>query len=203
MHPIIEVIKMDTELRLEVVGLVYNQSVVNTFGLVLGEAGGKRRFSVMIGESEAQSIALKINNKILARPLTHDLIKNILVTLNAKLKRILIYELVNEVFYSELYIEDEQGKICVVDARTSDAIALAVRTESPIYIKSSIMDKVGIEIIIEEGAPKVSAKKNVEDFTDADWNLLSKAELNKLLDNAVKEEKYELAVKIRDVLKEK
>jgi len=193
---------MEKEIQLEVVGLIYNQSVVNTFGLVLGELNGKRRFSVMIGELEAQSIALKMNNKTLSRPLTHDLIVIILATLNAKLTKVLINELTNDIFYSELIIENEQGKVYVVDARTSDAIALAVRTESPIYIKSGILDKVGIEIIMEEASQPTKNKK-VEDFSDSDWNLLSKTEVEKLLDTAVKEERYELAAKIRDVLKEK
>jgi len=151
---------------------------------------------------EAQSIALKMNNKTLSRPLTHDLIVIILATLNAKLTKVLINELTNDIFYSELIIENEQGKVYVVDARTSDAIALAVRTESPIYIKSGILDKVGIEIIMEEASQPTKNKK-VEDFSDSDWNLLSKTEVEKLLDTAVKEERYELAAKIRDVLKEK
>ena len=194
---------MESEIRLEIVGLIYSQSVVNTYGLVLSEKGGTRRFSIMIGEPEAQSIALKINNKVLARPLTHDLIKNILVTLKAQLKKVLIYELANEIFYSELHIEDFHGKIFTVDARTSDAVALAVRAECPIYIKSHILDIVGVEMSADENAAKPSAGKTPDNFTDEDWNSLSKIELTDLLDSVLKEEKYELAVKIRDVLKGK
>ena len=194
---------MESEIRLEIVGLIYSQSVVNTYGLVLSEKDGTRRFSIMIGEPEAQSIALKINNKILARPLTHDLIKNILVTLKAQLKKVLIYELANEIFYSELYVEDFHGKVFTVDARTSDAVALAVRAECPIYIKSHILDIVGVEMSADENAAKSSAGKTPDNFTDEDWNSLSKIELTDLLDSVLKEEKYELAVKIRDVLKGK
>ena len=193
--------KMESEIRLEIVGLIYSQSVVNTYGLVLCEKDSTRRFSIMIGEPEAQSIALKINNKILARPLTHDLIKNILFSFNAQLKKVLIYELTNEIFYSELYIEDIHGKIFTVDARTSDAVALAVRAECPIYIKSHILDIVGIEMQTEENPTKTNTDKNLDDFTENDWNLLSKTELTDLLDSVLKEEKYELAVKIRDVLR--
>ena len=203
MHFVIEDKKMVSEIRLEIVGLIYNQAVVNTYGLVLCEKNGSRRFSIMIGEPEAQSIALKINNKVLARPLTHDLIKHILVTLKSELKKVLIYELANEIFYSELYIEDANGKIFTVDARTSDAVALAVRAECPIYIKSHILDIVGIEIQAEESTATTNTDKNIDSFTEKDWNSLSKTELTDLLDTAVKEEKYELAVKIRDVLKGK
>lgn len=192
---------MNSEIRLEIVGLVYNQAVVSTYGLVLKEINGSRRFSVMIGEPEAQSIALKINNKVLARPLTHDLIKNILLTLHADLKKILIYELKNEIFYSELYIEDTDGKIFVVDARTSDAVALAVRAECPIYIKSYILDIVGTEVepeMMQQAKPHTLA--DVENLSNDEIAFLTKEELNDFLAQAVKEEKYELAVKLRNAL---
>ena len=84
---------MNNEIKLNITGLVYNQSVVGTYGLVLSEEDGKRRFSVMIGEPEAQSIALKLNNKRSPRPLTHDLIKSLLSAFDAELKKVLIYDM--------------------------------------------------------------------------------------------------------------
>lgn len=192
---------MESEIRLEIVGLVYNQAVVSTYGLVMREVNGIRRFSVMIGEPEAQSIALKMNNKVLARPLTHDLIKNILLTLKAELKKVLIYDLINEIFYSELYIEDENGKIYVVDARTSDAVALAVRSECPIYIKSEILDIVGAEVEPETMQQEKSyTLSDIEQMTTDEIFFLTNEELEKLLTQAVEDEKYELAVKIRNTL---
>lgn len=189
---------MENEIRLEIIGLVYNQAVVNTYGLVLCEKEGNRRFSVMIGEPEAQSIALKMNNKILARPLTHDLIKNILMTMQADLKKVLIYDLVSDIFYSELYIETKDNKIFVVDARTSDAVALAVRADCPIYIKKEILDVVGTEIDPPTEEHKEYTLKDLEELTDEEMAFFTKEQLDDFLLQAVNEEKYELAVKIRN-----
>lgn len=194
---------MDSDIKLTITGLVYNQTVVGTYGLVLSEEFGNRRFSVMIGEPEAQSIALKMNNKKSPRPLTHDLIKSILNSFDAELQKVLIYDMVNDVFYSELHILKDD-KILIVDARTSDAVALAVRSDCPIYIKSEILDIVGTEV---EPTPQVDTKvispENNEDLTDEDLDLLSLGSLEEMLQLAVKNEKYELAVTIRDAIKRK
>lgn len=196
---------MSYEIKLTVTGLVYNQSVVGTYGLVLSEEYGTRRFSVMIGEPEAQSIALKLNNKVSARPLTHDLIKNLLYSLGADLQKVLIYDMINDVFYSELYIQNGE-KTIVVDARTSDAVALAVRCESPIYIKSDILDVVGMDVASsdkeEESKPDVSSV-DLAFLDEANLRTFSKQELDELLERSVNDEKYELAALIRDILKQK
>ena len=190
---------MDPEVKLTIAGLVYNQTVVGTYGLVLSEEFGNRRFSVMIGEPEAQSIALKLNNKQSPRPLTHDLIKSLLGVFDAELLKVLIYDMVNDVFFSELQILKDDN-ILIVDARTSDAVALAVRAECPIYIKSEILDIVGT--VIENETNEV-AKPEAEALKNEDLDILSVEELNELLEMAVKEEKYELAVSIRDAIKRK
>ena len=193
---------MDKEIKIEITGLVYNQTVVGTYGLVLSEVLGNRRFSVMIGEPEAQSIALKMNNKKSPRPLTHDLIKNILISFDAELVKVLIYDMVSDVFYSELHILRD-NKLLIVDARTSDAVALAVRTDCPIFIKSEILDIVGTEIdhSTEEVNEKTIVPENAEDLTDEDFDLLSLEALEEMLEVAVNNEKYELAVRLRDALK--
>ncbi len=196
---------MNDEVELTIAGLVYNQAVVGTYGLVLTELKGRRRFSVMIGEAEAQSIALKINNKQPPRPLTHDLIKNLLTTLGAMLKKVLIYDMVNDVFYSELHVATTQGDF-VIDARTSDAVALAVRCESPIYIKANIMDVVGTEIE-PESREEENIPQNPSEFLDrirqVDLGMLNLTELETLLETALKEEKYEAAVLLRDAINRK
>jgi len=195
--------KMDSEIKLTITGLVYNQTVVGTYGLVLSEENGKRRFSVMIGEPEAQSIALKMNNKKSPRPLTHDLINSILNSFDAELQKVVIYDMVNDVFFSELHIQ--KGNIpFVIDARTSDAVALAVRSECPIYIKSEIMEIVGTEVEPPEPEePKPLLPENDEDLTEDDLDLLSMETLEGMLDLALTNEKYELAVTIRDAIKRK
>lgn len=190
---------MDPEVKLTIAGLVYNQTVVGTYGLVLSEEFGNRRFSVMIGEPEAQSIALKLNNKKSPRPLTHDLIKSLLGVFDAELLKVLIYDMVNDVFFSELQILKDDN-VLIVDARTSDAVALAVRAECPIYIKSEILDIVGTVVENETAEDK---KTETEALSTQDYDILSVEELNELLEMAVKEEKYELAVNIRDAIKRK
>ena len=194
---------MDSEIKLTITGLVYNQTVVGTYGLVLSETEGNRRFSVMIGEPEAQSIALKLNGKKPPRPLTHDLIFNLLNLYGSKLEKVLIYNMVNDVFYSELHIKNGENSF-VLDARTSDAVALAVRSDSPIYIKSEIIDIVGT-VIDSEPEADVFDKDEVdaEELTNDELDLLSLVDLNEILNMAVKEEKYELAVNIRDAIKRK
>ena len=194
---------MDSEIKLTITGLVYNQTVVGTYGLVLSETEGNRRFSVMIGEPEAQSIALKLNGKKPPRPLTHDLIFNLLNLYGSKLEKVLIYNMVNDVFYSELHIKNGENSF-VLDARTSDAVALAVRSDSPIYIKSGIIDIVGTVIDSEPEADVFNKDEvDAEELTNDELDLLSLEDLNEILNMAVKEEKYELAVNIRDAIKRK
>jgi bifunctional DNase/RNase len=194
---------MELEIKLTITALVYNQTVVGTYGLVLSEEFGNRRFSVMIGEPEAQSIALKINNKKSPRPLTHDLIKNLLKAFDADLEKVLIYDMVNDVFFSELHIKKD-NKIIIVDARTSDAVALAVRADCPIYIKSEILEIVGTETDVSEDVEKKeNLEINMNEMTVDDLNMLSMEELEDMLKLTVEEERYEIAVKIRDAIKQK
>jgi Uncharacterized conserved protein len=195
---------MDEDIKLTITGLVYNQTVVGTYGLVLSEESGNRRFSVMIGEPEAQSIALRMNNKKPPRPLTHDLIKNILGVFEAELQKVLIYDMVNDVFYSELYIKKDD-KILIIDARTSDAVALAVRADCPIYIKAEILNIVGTEIepSTEEEPKDDTTVTNLEDLSEDDLDLLSQDALEEMLELAISREQYELAVTIRDAIKRK
>ena len=195
--------KIDSEIKLTITGLVYNQTVVGTYGLVLSEENGNRRFSVMIGEPEAQSIALKMNNKKSPRPLTHDLINSILNSFDAVLEKVVIYDMVNDVFFSELHILRENNPF-VIDARTSDAVALAVRSDCPIFIKSEILDIVGTEVEPPEPEEiKTVMSENNEDLSDDDLDLLSVETLKGMLDMALVNEKYELAVTIRDAIKRK
>jgi bifunctional DNase/RNase len=191
---------MSSEIKLRISGLVYNQTIVGTYGLVLCEELGNRRFSVMIGEPEAQSIALKMNNKRSPRPLTHDLIKSLLHLFDAQLQKVLIYDMVSDVFYSELHIKKDETTL-VVDARTSDAVAIAVRADCPIFIKSEILEIVGTVVEKEQESHSVQeAEVDVEDLSNEELDLLSLEALEELLDMCVKEEKYELAVTIRDAI---
>ena len=192
---------MTNEIRLHISGMVYNQALGGTYSLVLTEdSGQKRRFSVLIGESEAQSIALKLNNAKSPRPLSHDLMNSIINMLEAKLLKVVIYDMVNDIFYSELYLL-HAGKSIVVDARTSDAVALAVRSNAPIYINSDILDIVGTVIEPEadmDDKSEMPASVNLDNLTNDILTRLPKAKLQELLDQAIKEERYEMAAMIRD-----
>lgn len=192
---------MESEIKLVISGLVYNQTVVGTYGLILSEEYGNRRFSVMIGEPEAQSIALKLNNKKSPRPLTHDLIKTILSVFDAQLLKVVIYDMVNDVFFSELHILKDDN-VLIVDARTSDAVALAVRSDCAIYIKSEILDIVGI-VVEKDQEKEEETIPDVENISEEELDDLSIEELNALLEIAVKDEKYEKAVILRDTIKRK
>lgn len=192
---------MTHEIRLHISGMVYNQALGGTYSLVLTEdSGQKRRFSVLIGESEAQSIALKLNNAKSPRPLSHDLMNSIINMLEAKLLKVVIYDMVNDIFYSELYLL-HAGKSIVVDARTSDAVALAVRSNAPIYINSDILDIVGTVIEPEadiDDKSEMPASVTLDNLTNDILTRLPEAKLQELLDQAIKEERYEMAAMIRD-----
>lgn len=192
---------MTHEIRLHISGMVYNQALGGTYSLVLTEdSGQKRRFSVLIGESEAQSIALKLNNAKSPRPLSHDLMNSIINMLEAKLLKVVIYDMVNDIFYSELYLL-HAGKSIVVDARTSDAVALAVRSNAPIYINSDILDIVGTVIEPEadiDDKSEMPASVNLDNLTNDILTRLPEAKLQELLDQAIKVERYEMAAMIRD-----
>lgn len=192
---------MTNEIRLHISGMVYNQALGGTYSLVLTEdSGQRRRFSVLIGESEAQSIALKLNNAKSPRPLSHDLMNSIINMLEAKLLKVVIYDMVNDIFYSELYLL-HAGKSIVVDARTSDAVALAVRSNAPIYINSDILDIVGTVIEPEadmDDKSEMPASVSLDNLTNDILTRLPEAKLQELLDQAIKEERYEMAAMIRD-----
>ena len=192
---------MTHEIRLHISGMVYNQALGGTYSLVLTEdSGQKRRFSVLIGESEAQSIALKLNNAKSPRPLSHDLMNSIINMLEAKLLKVVIYDMVNDIFYSELYLL-HAGKSIVIDARTSDAVALAVRSNAPIYINSDILDIVGTVIEPEadmDDKSEMPASVTLDNLTNDILTRLPEAKLQELLDQAIKEERYEMAAMIRD-----
>ena len=199
---------MADEIRIHITGMVYNQSMGGTYSLVLSEdKGKKRRFSVLIGESEAQSIALKLNNAHSPRPLSHDLMNSIIKKLNAHLFKVVIYDMVNDIFYAEIYLTQDE-KTIIVDARTSDAVALAVRSDAPIFINSDILDIVGTIVDAEANEEDVVKQQkpssiSLDNLTDENLQNLSKDNLDKMLELALKEERYEIAALIRDAIEKR
>ena len=189
-------------IKLKVLGLSYSMSQAGAYALILSDEQDLHRIPIVIGMPEAQSIAIQLERVQTQRPLTHDLIKTLADALNVALKEVFIYRLDAGIFYSELYFEIDK-RIIKIDSRTSDAIALALRYDCPIYSTSEIIEKAGIlvgqDVVAQEETTVVHVVENEEDGLLS----LSIQELNRLLNEAVRNEVYEKASKIRDVLKNK
>lgn len=197
--------------KLNIKGISYSQTQNGAYALILNEVDGDRKLPIVIGAFEAQSIAIALEKEISPpRPLTHDLFKNFADRFDIVVKQVIIHKLVDGVFYSSLICERDKIEE-IIDARTSDAIALALRFQAPIFTYKNILDKAGIYL-------KVNPKKEDEDSEVQDsilmdelvanelepdvpkQNFRSKTleELHKLLEEAVNNEDYEKAANIRD-----
>jgi len=187
---------------LEIVGLSYSHTQTGAYALVLGEAKGKRRLPIIIGGFEAQAIAIELEKMTPSRPLTHDLFKSFAEAFGITVNEVVIYNLVEGIFYSKLMCTTAEGKLVEIDARTSDAIAIAVRFNCPINTFEFILSQAGI--ILDEStlaSTSEAVEEPAAEETDKD-NYLSKSteELKQMLDTAIKSEAYEKASKIRDEL---
>ena len=171
-----------------------------SYNLVLQEIGGTRKIPIIVGTFEAQSIATEIEGIVPQRPLTHDLIVAIIGGLDVELKEVLIYDLQNGVFFARLILY-KAGLSFEIDARTSDAIAVALRTKSPIYIESHLMLEIGIEE--KEFQVVESGEKPSQSMDTSDYTQYSKEQLKTMLDEAVDAEDYIKAALIRDEMNKK
>ena len=184
-------------------GISYSQTQNGAYALILSELEGERKLPIVIGTNEAQSIAIAIEKEIKPpRPLTHDLFKNFCVRFDIKIKQVIIHKLVDGVFYSSVICERD-GIEEIIDSRSSDAIALAIRFEAPIYTYENILDKAGVVIKLEKEIDERSLLKEL--FSDENSEVESSElkektnkELEELLKIAVQNENYESAAKIRD-----
>lgn len=193
------------KVRLEIVGLSYSQTQSGAYALVLGESAGTRRLPIIIGGFEAQAIAIELEKMTPSRPLTHDLFKTFCETFDINVNEVLIYNLVEGIFYAKLICNDGTKDV-EIDARTSDAIALAVRFNCPIYTYEFILKSAGI-VLDDESAgitSNVEADTEVKEGEEVvkEGSLQSKSteELKNLLQTALDEEQYETASRIRDEL---
>ncbi len=193
---------MEDKIELEILGLTYTEHTQPTYILILKEKNGNRRLPIVIGHFEAQAIAIKLDKITPKRPITHDLTTNILKTFGISIIEITINKMEDDIFYSEITIE-QNGKIIKIDARPSDAIALALRFDSPIYATPQVLNIAGIDL--SKLQQQQTEENRVEDTIKSDEaNFLTKLsieELNKLMEKAVEDENYELASKIRDEIK--
>jgi len=197
------------KIKLEILGLSSSQSTTGSFALVLGETEGNRRLPIIIGMFEAQAIAIEIEKIIPNRPMTHDLFKSFASTFHFHVEEIVISDLKEGVFFAKIVCTDGLKKT-EIDARPSDAIAIGLRFDSPIYTYENILAEAGIVLTDEEEEeereksetkePKAKVKKEVSSKKSEDYKNYSVEKLNELLKDAIDKEDYERAAKIRDEL---
>jgi len=197
--------------KLTIKGISYSQTQNGAYALILNEVGGERKLPIVIGAFEAQSIAIALEKEINPpRPLTHDLFKNFADRFNIVVKQVIIHKLVDGVFYSSIICERDKIEE-IIDARTSDAIALALRFNAPIFTYKNILDKAGI--YLNSSSLDIDAPINENDSmlsnpdaigilesteSKTQYMNTSLQELHEILNEAVKNEDYEKAAKIRD-----
>jgi bifunctional DNase/RNase len=188
---------------LDIAGIAYSQTQSGSYVLTLNERDGMRKLPIVIGGFEAQAIAVELENMVPSRPLTHDLFRAFCHAFSVTVKEILIYKFKDGVFFAKLICE-QNGVLTELDSRTSDAIAIGVRFKAPIYTLSSILDEVsGIS------PSSMSETYDFEDENDIfeqddqvpnEWDIYATEELEHQLAEALDNEDYELASKIRDEL---
>jgi bifunctional DNase/RNase len=187
------------KVKLEIVGLSYSQTQTGAYALVLGESKGKRRLPIIIGGFEAQAIAIELEKMTPSRPLTHDLFKSFAEGFDINVNEVLIYNLVEGIFFAKIICNNGEKDV-EIDARTSDAIAVAVRFNCPINTFEFILSQAGI-ILDDEAINSASEGGEMDDLVEADVNdYLKKSteELKQMLETALSEEDYEKASRIRD-----
>ena len=204
-------------IKLEIHGISYSENLSGAFALVLNESKGQRKLPVVIGGFEAQAIALALQKNIkTSRPLTHELFKGFADKFKIKLKKVIIHKLVDGVFFSNMVCEKD-GKTVTIDSRTSDAIAMALRFNAPVFTYESILNEVGFEsdfkydkkIDINEVDPFNNLEKDDDEslkeinFSSEDVKLenISLIKLKEMLDMSLAKEDYEFSAKIRDEIK--
>ena len=197
-----------TKIKLEILGLSYSQTQTGAYALVLGEADGKRRLPIIIGNFEAQAIAIELEQMKPSRPLTHDIFKSFADSFAIEVNQVVIYKLVEGIFFAKLICSGGGKTEIEIDTRTSDAIALAVRFKCPIYTFETILSSAGI--ILEddefESSPAAAGHDHEISIPNDDKDLhgsMSIPELNSELEKALENEDYEKATVLRDEIKKR
>jgi uncharacterized protein len=189
------------KIRLEIIALSHSVTQSHNYAVVLGEENGNRRLPIVIGGFEAQAIAVAIENMTPNRPLTHDLFKNTLDAYGITLKEVLINNLLDGIFYAQLICEQDNN-IMQIDARTSDAISMAVRFSCPIYTYEFIMESAGVVLDEEDTANNPSSTTKPKTKSNSPENL-SIDSLENMLNEALEKEDYERAAQLRDIIAKK
>ncbi|MEX0994214.1 MAG: bifunctional nuclease family protein [Balneolaceae bacterium] len=183
-----------SKVKMEILGLSTSPSSGGAYALILNEENGNRRLPIIIGTFEAQAIALELESIKPPRPMTHDLLKNIVLSFDSSVAEIYINDLSEGTFFAQI-IYDRNGKRVELDARPSDAIALAIRFDAPIHVAKKVLDEAGI-VSEETSAQGTPAEAGESTETKTEMTKLEK--LEKELQTAIETENYEKAAKIRD-----
>lgn len=193
------------KIRLELIGITYNQIESGVYAVVLGQEGGTRRIPIIIGFPEAQAIECKLQEVVTPRPLTHDLMINMMSAFGISLREVNIYKLPNGVFAADLVLAADDGTTRVLDSRSSDAIALAIRVGAPIYTTPEVIAEAGFEpgdrTGQQPGTENSRIRKAKEQQPTASFNsdmsLKSIDELKADMQRAAENEKYEEAARLK------
>lgn len=188
------------KLELEIVALSHSVTQSHNYAVVLGELKGNRRLPIVIGGFEAQAIAVAMERMTPNRPLTHDLFKNTLDTFDVELKEVVINNLLDGIFYAQLVCVRD-GQEFVIDSRTSDAIAMAVRFKSPLYTFDFVMEQAGV--VLEDNDEQTKKSFAPRSKKPDSYDQYSTKALSKMLDDVLAIEDYEKAALIRDELKKR
>lgn len=189
------------KIELDIVALSHSVTQSHNYAVVLGERGGSRRLPIVIGSFEAQAIAVAMERMTPNRPLTHDLFKNALETFNIELKEVIISNLLDGIFYARLVCIKDGGEVIEIDSRTSDALAMAVRFNCPIYTFEFILDAAGVVLEDSEAEEQGTEEASIGEERKRALSSYSIDALNKLLEEVLTEENYERAAEIRDEIK--
>lgn len=187
------------KVELRFLRITYSHTHAGAYALILTETEGDRRLPIIIGGVEAQAIAIQVENIKPARPLTHDLFKHLADTLDIQLKEVIINDLVEGIFHAKLVLE-QAGREVEIDARSSDAIALALRFECPIFTYEFILGAAGLKV--EEGEESEGGEESsTPKLEKKPSSAASLDELRVMLEEALDNEDYERASKLRDEIK--
>ena len=170
------------------------------YAVLLQEKDGTRSLPIIVGSSEAQAIALYLERVEMPRPMTHDLLINVLETLESEINRVSIARMSNGTFFAEIEVTNGQVGEIVIDSRPSDAIAIALRTLAPIYVSNEVMDRAGIDNFSTES--EVVESVTSEKLTKESSEEIVLENLNEALEKAITKEEYEVAARLRDRIKQ-
>jgi len=170
------------------------------YAVLLQEKDGSRSLPIIVGSSEAQAIALYLEGVDMPRPMTHDLLINVLETLETEINQVTIARMKNGTFFAEIEVSNSQVGEIVIDSRPSDAIAVALRTSTPIYISDEVMDRASIDNL--SAGSEVAEPVSSDELTKEASEETVLENLNEALEKAISEEEYEIAARLRDRIKQ-